>query len=322
MAVDGEDHARLHHLVSRAFSPSRIAALEPVIERIASELLDELETAGPDVPVDLIDGFAHPLPFRVISELLGVPAEDQEPLHRWFQILFQPWSGSPPPEAIAASDSIVACLERLVAEHREHPADDLIGVLVSASDDYEKLTQQGVLSSLFQLIVAGQDTTTSLIGNGVVALIDHPDQLRLLREEPERMPAAIEELIRFSAPVPHATFRVTTEPVVLDGVEIPTNKQVLVCLGGANHDPGVREDPQRLDITRPPQTHLGFGFGPHFCLGVHLARLEGRVAFTALFKRFPHLRLAVPRGELSWSHGDGLVLRGLADLPVHLSPSN
>jgi cytochrome P450 len=321
LAVDGEDHNRLRHLVSRAFAPSRIAALEPSIERIAHALLDELEAAGPDAVVDLIDGFAHPLPFRVISELIGIPIEDQEPLHRWFQILFQPWSGSPPPEAVKASDSIVACLERLVADHREHPADDLIGVLVGASDEYERLTQQELLSGLFQLIVAGQDTTTSLLGNSVVALLDHPDQLRLLHDEPERMPAAIEELIRFCAPVPHATFRVTTEPVVLDGVEIPANKQVLVCLGGANHDPSVREHPQLLDIARPPKAHLGFGFGPHFCLGVHLARLEARIAFTALFERFPDLRLAALRGELSWTHGDGLVLRGLADLPVHLIPS-
>jgi cytochrome P450 len=321
LAVDGEDHARLRHLVSRAFAPSRIAALEPSIERIARELLDELE-AGAAAAVDLIEGFAHPLPFRVISELIGIPTEDQEPLHCWFQILFQPWSGSPPPEAVAASNSIVAYLEQLVDDHREHPADDLIGVLVSASDEYEKLTQQELLSSLFQLIVAGQDTTTSLIGNSVVALLDHPDQLHLLCAEPERMPAAIEELIRFSAPVPHATFRVTTEPVELDGIEIPAHNQVLVCLGGANHDPNELENPERLDIARPPKTHLGFGFGPHFCLGVHLARLEGRVALTALFERYPQLRLAVDRGELNWTHGDGLVLRGLADLPVHLTPSN
>jgi cytochrome P450 len=289
LAVDGDDHSRLRHLVSRAFTPSRIAALEPSIERIAHALLDELEAAGTGAAVDLIDGFAHALPFRVISELIGIPLQDQEPLHRWFQILFQPWSGSPPPQAVDASNSIVSYLEQLVADHRANSADDLIGVLVSASDEYEKLTQQELLSGLFQLIVAGQDTTTSLIGNSVVALLDHPDQLRLLRDEPERMPAAIEELIRFSAPVPHATFRVTTESVELDGVEIPANKQVLVCLGGANHDPGVRENPQLLDIARPPKTHLGFGFGSHFCLGVHLARLEGRVAFTALLGRFSRL---------------------------------
>ena len=135
------------------------------------------------------------------------------------------------------------------------------------------------------------------------------------------MPAAIEELIRYSAPVPHATFRVSTEPVELDGVVVPAGKQVLVCLGGANHDPDVRDDPEVLDISRPPKSHLGFGHGPHFCLGAPLARLEARIAFTALLDRFPHLRLAVPRDDLRWSHGDGLVLRGLAELPVDLSPS-
>ena len=147
------------------------------------------------------------------------PEEDRAPLREAFRTLFQPWSGSPPPEAVAASDVIVASLERLVATHRNHPQDDLVGVLVSASDDHDRLTEQELLSSLFQLIVAGHDTTTSLIGNGVVDLLENPDQWRILCRDPSRLPAAIEELIRFSTPVPHATFRVTTEPKA--GVEIP-----------------------------------------------------------------------------------------------------
>jgi cytochrome P450 len=259
LAVDGEDHARLRQLVARAFAPTRIAALEPAIVRIVDELLGELATAGPGAVVDLVEGFAHPLPFRVIGELFGIPPADQEALYGWFRTLFQPWSGSPPPAAVAASDAIVAYLQHLVATHRETPSDDLVGVLVAASDDDERLNEQELLSSLFQLIVAGTDTTTSLIGNGVVALLDHPDQLRLLAEEPARMPAAIEEFIRYSAPVPHATFRVSTESVELDGVEVPAGKQILVCLGGANHDPDVRENPEVLDIGRPPKSHLGFG---------------------------------------------------------------
>jgi cytochrome P450 len=323
LAVDGEDHARLRQLVARAFTPTRITALEPAIVRIVDELLDELAAApsagASGVVVDLVEGFAHPLPFRVIGELFGIPLADQEALYRWFRTLFQPWHGSPPSAAVAASDSIVAYLHDLVAAHREMRHDDLVGVLVAASDD-EQLNEQELLSSLFQLIVAGTDTTTSLIGNGVVALLDHPDQLQLLAEEPERIAAAIEELIRYSAPVPHATFRVATEPVELDGVVIPAGKQVLVCLGGANHDPDVREDPEVLDVSSPPKSHLGFGHGPHFCLGAPLARLEARIAFTALLRRFPHLRLAVPRDDLRWSHGDGLVLRGLAELPIDLNP--
>jgi cytochrome P450 len=322
MNLDPPDHQRLRRLVSRAFVPSRIAALEPSIQLIADALLDELETSGPDTVVDLVAGYAYPLPFRVICELLGVPDEDRTRLRDAFRTLFQPWSGSPPPEAVAASDTIVATLEHLVASHRERQQDDLVGVLVSASDDDDHLTEQELLSSLFQLIVAGHDTTTSLIGNGVVDLLGHPAQLRLLASDPALLPAAIEELIRFTAPVPHATFRVTTESMELAGVEIPAREQVLICLGAANHDPGFFEDPAGLDISREPRPHLGFGHGIHFCLGAPLARLEARVAFGSLLDRFPDLELAVDRRELSWAHGDGLVLRGLDELPVRLGAPN
>lgn len=319
LAVDPPDHTRLRGVVSQAFVPSRIAKLEPAIARIAHELLDELEESGP--VVDLVEGYAMQLPFRVIGELMGVAEGDQGPLLRAFRTLFQPWNGSPPPEAVAASDTIVHSLERLLDSHRAVAADDLIGVLLSAGDE-EQLTQQELLSSLFQLIVAGHDTTTSLIGNGVVALLDHPEQLRLLRDDPTLMPGAIEELIRYSPPVPHATFRVTTEPVELDGTIIPAHQQVLVCIAGANREASVREDPEQLDVTRPPRQHLGFGHGIHFCVGAALARLEGRVAFSALLDRFPQMELAVPRRSLQWSHGDGLVLRGLAALPVQLFPDH
>ncbi len=143
----------------------------------------------------------------------------------------------------------------------------------------------------------------------------------MLRHDPDRMPAAVEELIRYSAPVPHATFRVTTEAVELEGVRIPAGKQVLVCLGAANRDPSVIDAPTVLDIGREPRPHLGFGHGIHFCLGAPLARLEGRIALSALFRRFPQLHLAVRRSELRWTHGDGLVLRGLEELPVLLGPT-
>ena len=212
--VDPPDHTRLRRLVSRAFVPGRIAALEPAIRALASGLLDELDVLGPDATVDLIEGYAYPLPFGVIGELLGIPAADRPRLHGWFQVLLTGWaaSGDPPPEAVAASDGIVAYLGDLVEDKRRRPADDLVSVLVAAAAG-DALSTQELLSSLFQLVVAGHDTTASLIGNGVVALLDHPGQLEAVLADPGLLPAAIDELIRFTAPVPHATFRVTTESV-------------------------------------------------------------------------------------------------------------
>jgi cytochrome P450 len=319
--VDPPDHTRLRRLVSRAFVPGRIAALEPAVRAIADRLLDELDAAGPGAAVDLIEGYAYPLPFEVIGELLGIPAADRPRLHAGFQVLLTGWAGDPPPEAVQASDSIVAYLRTLADVKRQSPADDLVSVLVAATEG-DALTTQELLSSLFQLIVAGHDTTASLIGNGVVALLDHPAQLQALLADPGRLPAAIDELIRFTAPVPHATFRMTAEPVTLDGVQIPVREQVLVCLGSANRDPARFPAPDVLDIGRGDGPNLGFGHGIHYCLGAPLARLEARVAFETLLSRYPDLRLAADRDALAWAHGDGLVLRGLVSLPIVLGPGH
>ena len=315
--VDPPDHTRLRRLVSRAFAPGRIAALEPAIRGIASSLLDELDAAGHDATVDLIEGYAYPLPFGVIGELLGIPAADRPRLHAWFQVLLTGWAGDPPPAAVQASHGIVAYLRELVEAKRQSPADDLVSVLVAEDG---ALTTQELLSSLFQLVVAGHDTTASLIGNGVVALLDHPGQLETLLADLGRLPAAIDELVRFTAPVPHATFRVTAEPVTLDGAQIPGHEQVLVCLGSANRDPGRFPAPDVLDIGRGDGPNLGFGHGLHYCLGAPLARLEARVAFEELLGRHPGLQLAAGRDALAWARGDGLVLRGLLSLPVVLGP--
>jgi cytochrome P450 len=285
---------------------------------MADSLLDELDAAGPGAAVDLIEGYAYPLPFGVIGELLGIPAADRPRLHAWFQVLLTGWVGDPPPEAVQASDGIVAYLRALVDAKRQSPADDLVSVLVASEDD--ALTTQELLSSLFQLVVAGHDTTASLIGNGVVALLDNPAQLQALLADLGQLPAAIDELIRFTAPVPHATFRMTAEPVTFDSVQIPAHEQVLVCLAAANRDPDRFSEPDVLDIGRGDGPNLGFGHGIHYCLGAPLARLEARIAFETLLSRYPGLRLAADRNSLTWAHGDGLVLRGLTSLPVVLDP--
>jgi cytochrome P450 len=319
LAMDAPDHGRLRSLVAEAFRPSRVTAMRPAIERVAEGLLDRMADEGPSAVIDLRSRFAHPLPFAVICELLGVDDDRRRTLHDAFATLLRPWPSPPPPEAVAASDIVTGTLRELVSDARPDPDGDLVAVLVDAVRR-GAATESEALSSLFQLVVAGHDTTSSLIGNGVVALLDHPDQVALLQRDPLLLSGAIEELLRFTAAVPHATFRVTTEPVDFDGVTVPAGQQVLVSLGAADRDPAHFDEPDRLEVTRSARRHLAFGHGPHHCLGAPLARLEAEIAFGLLLKRFPDMRLAVPRNELAWSHGDGLVLRGLAELPVVLGP--
>lgn len=319
LAVDGPDHDRLRGLVASAFRPSRVAAMRPAIEQVADDLLDALAAEGPGAVVDLRAGYAHPLPFSVIGDLLGVDADHRVVLQDAFATLLRPWPSPPPPEAVAASDVVTGTMRALLTDTDPDPDGQLTAVLADAVQR-GVATEAEALSSLFQLVVAGHDTTSSLIGNGVVALFDQPDQLAIVRDAGGLDAGAVEELLRFTAAVPHATFRVTTAPVELDGITVPAGEQVLVGVGAANRDPALVDDPDRLDLTRPPRRHLAFGHGPHHCLGAPLARLEAEVAFGRLFARFPDVRLAVPRHELAWSHGDGLVLRGLDRLPVVLGP--
>jgi cytochrome P450 len=220
-----------------------------------------------------------------------------------------------------ASDAVVESLERLVEEKSRIPDDALVCALIHARDGEERLDQQELLSTIFQLIVAGHDTTATLIGNSVVALLRHPEQLEALRATPSKIPAAIQEFLRYDAPVPHATFRFAREPIEIGGHTIPAGAQVLICLASANRDADRDTDPESLDVERKDVRHLAFGHGIHFCLGAPLARMEGDIALATLLRRFPRLRLAVPPEDLHWDHGDGLVLRGLAELPVIPGPA-
>jgi alkylhydroperoxidase family enzyme len=269
-----------------------------------------------------VSTLAFPLPFTVICELLGVPEAERAQLGRQFSRLLVPTTTAAEyAEAKKASDEVVGMLEGLVAAKESDPDDDLVSALISARDGEERLSSQELLSTIFQLMVAGHDTTASLIGNSVAALLRNPEQLSTLRSHPGNIPAAIEEFLRYDAPVPHSTFRYSVEPVTIAGVTIPTGAQVIICMAAANRDEAKYADPESLDVNRAVTRHLAFGHGIHFCLGAPLARLEGRIALESLLRRFPHLTLAVASERLRWSHGDGLVLRGLSELPVIPGPA-
>jgi cytochrome P450 len=220
-----------------------------------------------------------------------------------------------------ASDAVVAMLGELVQAKQAAPGDDLVSGLISARDGDQRLDDQELLSTIFQLIVAGHDTTTTLIGNSVVALLRNPEQLARLHAQPDKIVDAVEELLRYDAPVPHSTFRYAIEPVDLGELTIPVGAQVIISLAAANRDEGRYSSPDLLDIDRTEVRHLAFGHGIHHCLGAVLARMEGQLALGSLLRRFPELSLAIPIDELHWGHGDGLVLRGLSKLPVVPGPA-
>jgi cytochrome P450 len=322
LTVDPPDHTRLRRLVSAAFSVRRVEALRARIQVITDDLLDDIARQGPGSRIDLVATFAFPLPFTVICELLGVPDRDRAALGEGFTRLLVPTS-TPAEYAAAkeASDTVVAMLKALVEAKQVDPGNDLVSALISARDGEERLDNQELLSTIFQLVVAGHDTTASLIGNSVVALLRNQAQLDQLRADPARMPKAIEEFLRYDAPVPHSTFRYTAEPMTLGGVAIPAGEQVIICLAAANRDGDRYASPDALELERDEARHLAFGHGIHHCLGAPLARLEGFIALESLLRRYPEMSLAVPAPDLHWGHGDGLVLRGLSELPVIPGPA-
>jgi cytochrome P450 len=322
LSVDPPDHSRLRRLVSAAFTPRRVEALRPRVQAVVDELLDAIAAAGPDATIDLVGAFAFPLPFTVICELLGVPEPDRADLGRGLIALLVPTSTADEyARAKAASDAVVAMLEALVHAKQASPGDDLVSGLITARDGDERLSTQELLSTIFQLIVAGHDTTASLIGNGVVALLQNPEQLEALQSDPAKLAVAIEELLRYDAPVPHSTFRYAVAPMDIGDVTIPAGAQVIISLAAANRDSGQYAEPDELVLDRAESRHLAFGHGIHHCLGAPLARMEGQLAIGSLLRRFPSLRLGVPVNELHWGHGDGLVLRGLSELPIIPGPA-
>jgi pimeloyl-[acyl-carrier protein] synthase len=312
---DPPDHTRLRSLVSKAFTPRVVEGLRPRIRQIVDGLLD---AAAERRAMDLIEDFAYPIPVIVICEMLGVPVEDHERFRGWSLALARGLDASMlGPQSDVAQHAMTSrralgdYFRELIAERRRAPRADLLSALIAAEEAGDKLSETELLATCILLLVAGHETTVNLLGNGTLALLRHPDQLRLLREDPGLIGGAVEELLRYDGPV-QRTARVPSVEAVIAGHKIEAGEMVMPFIGAANRDPAHFADPDRLDLTRADNRHVAFGMGIHFCLGAPLARLEGQIAINALVQRFPALALATDRPQYRQS----LTLRGLTSLPV------
>ncbi len=309
--ADPPDHTRLRRPVQKAFAPRR-AALRPRAEEIAAGLLDDMAAAGDEV-IDLLDAYARPLPIAVLCELLGIPAADRE----WIARAVTAYDQRAEHERVERE--LAAYFTELIAAKGAEPGDDLVSALVvdrAANDAADGLTDNELLSTVFLLVMAGFDTTVNLIASGTLALLTHAEEEIRLRRNPSLLPAAVEELLRFTNPVNHANDRFTTEDVAVGGVVIPAGAWVFPAVSSADRDPAKFPDPDRLDLGRDTSGHLAFGGGVHHCLGAPLARMEAEVALGALLGRFPRLSLAVPPSALRWRPVS--LMNGLRSLPVRL----
>ncbi|MEU7527607.1 cytochrome P450 [Saccharothrix sp. NPDC042600] len=310
--LDPPDHTRLRKLVTSAFTQRRVELLRTRVEEVTDRLLDGL--AG-RAEVDLLGEFAFPLTVTVIGELFGVPADERDSFRALSDgIAF----GRTPEEMGAASAGMADYLADLVARKRDSADDDLLADLIRARDLDDRLDEDELVASAFLMLTAGYESTAQFIGNGVLTLLAHPDQLALFKSDPSHVVGAVEELLRYEGPGSMTTLRFTTAPLALGGVEIPAGEFVVVLVGVVNRDPDQFPDPDRFDITRTDQRHLAFGHGVHRCLGAPLARLEGRIALGGLFDRFPDLALAVAPETLRWK--DSVLFHGLDALPVVPQP--
>ncbi|MCO4697002.1 cytochrome P450 [Streptomyces sp. RO-S4] len=339
--IDPPDHTRLRRLVSKAFTPRRVAEFAPRVQELTDDLIDRFTASGNGSgddsgsgtgtgtgTADLIHDFAFPLPIYAICDLLGVPREDQDDFRDWAGMMIR--HGGGPRGGVARSvKKMRGYLAELIHRKREAlpaepaPGEDLISGLIRASDHGEHLTENEAAAMAFILLFAGFETTVNLIGNGTYALLTHPEE----RERLQRALAAgdrglletgVEELLRYDGPVELATWRFATEPVVIGGQRVETGDPVLVVLAAADRDPERFDGPDTLDLARRDNQHLGYGHGIHYCLGAPLARLEGQTALATLLTRLPDLRLAANPAELRWR--GGLIMRGLRTLPVEFSP--
>jgi nocardicin N-oxygenase len=316
ISMDAPEHARLRKLVVKAFTSRRVERMRPRVQAVSDELLDRIAASGP--PADLVAGFALPLPLTVIGELLGVPPQDLTRFEKWaraFATVDDRAGGEASLEGLAKlSEYIVG----LIADKRANPTDDMLSELIAARDEDDRLSEAELVTFGFTLIGAGFDTTANQLANSVLALIqDHPDKWRWLAEDPARVPAAVEELLRhvnLFATDTSGFPRVAAADIEVGGVTIPAGDPVVLSLASANRDPSVFAEPDRMDLTRDHNPHIAFGHGIHHCLGMQLGRLELQIAIDGLVRRFPDLRLAVPADELPWHVGE--INHTLTSVPI------
>ncbi|HCA84131.1 MAG TPA: cytochrome P450 [Streptomyces sp.] len=311
LASDPPQHTRLRSLVTKAFTRGTVDRLRPYIQQVTDDLVDDFLPRG---RADLVEDFAVPVPVTVICQMLGVPEADRAAVRQWSNGLF---AAGRPDQIDVASHAIADYMTELVEAKRQTPDSSLLNDLVAARDGEDKLSEFELVSLAVLLLVAGHETTTNFIGNAALALLQHPDSLVRLRNDPDLLDSALDELLRFESPVGIATFRYSTEALTLGGTEIPPGVPVLIAPGAANRDPRRFPDPDRLDLDRDANGHLAFGHGIHRCVGAPLARAEAQIALTTLFTRCDQLRLAVPAEDLQWRHTR--LMRGLESFPVTFS---
>jgi cytochrome P450 len=313
--LDGPAQARVRKLAAPAFLPGRVRALRGHIEEIATRLIDNIVARGTG-QVDLLADFAEPLPAIVTAEMLGVPVEDHAQLKAW-SVTFAQMLGNfqHNPDRLGdvqrAVEGLTGYFHKAIAAQRKQPRDGLIHTLMTSEMDGDRLSDDEVVANCIVTMVGGLETTTNLIGNGMLSLLRNPDQMARLRAEPDLMPAAVEELLRYESPSQH-TARLAPADVVLGGKQIRKRQAVIAVMAAGNRDPERFADPDRLDFDRPDNRHLAFGWAAHFCFGAPLARAEGQIAFASLLRRFPVLELT--GAPLVWR--ENLGLRGLKSLPL------
>ena len=306
---DPPDHTRLRHLIHGAFTPGKVRAMRPMVERVAGELFDGLAERG---SADFVLDFALPLPMTVICELMGFPKSDRELFRHWSTSILTDTGAD---EFARATEELVEYFRVLIAERRARPGSDLLTALIQDCDKGE-LTEHEVVSMVYLLLIGGHETTVNLLGTALLALFRHPGEFAALREDPSILAGGVDEFLRYEAPVCMATIRFTAEEVDVSGVRIPAGELVMLSLGAANRDPRRFPDPDRLWLRRADPGHLAFGYGIHRCLGAFLGRLEAETALGGLVRRFPRIALDADEADLPWR--DTIMLRGLESLPVRV----